>query len=565
MDWSGFDRLLAARLEARAFPDKITSVPRFDSALDALMSDLQETIAEHVSMAKDTPYTKHWWSKDLTKMRQQKEKLGRRSHRSRADKQHPVHAEYRRYRNRYTDAIHAAKNNFWKAWIDSVDSRTVWDANRFLKRGSTDGGNARIPPINVAGVDGQNRVLTSNDEKGKEFYDTFFLLPSTEPVPCGPYPMPRFTFRPITDDQVRGAIRALRTLKAPGLDAIPNEVCRHCADTLSPILGTLFRATFELHYYPDRWKMSDTIVLQKPGKSDYTVAKSWRPIALLNCMSKILSQCVADILVYEAEKRSLLANLQFGGCTGRTTTDSIHLVTKTVKDAWRKQHVASVVFLDIKSAFPAASPERLCHNLRMRGVPVEYVDWLRVKLEHRRTQLKFDDYVLEAFQILSGIDQGCPLSVTLYAFYNSDLIDSAILKNRETAVGSMDDVALVVTGKTFVICHEKICQSMERVGGALDWSCAHNSLFSLDKFGLLNCRSRMQDLGLMLHLTDGTTITPSDHHCFLGLLVDHQLCFKQTGLLQRQQVGGTAVPSRNSAQRPHAGGSPPPLFGGGGS
>lgn len=383
VDWAEFDRSLAERLDARALPEKITSVAHFDSTLDALMSDLQETIAEHVPMAQDTPYIKRWWSKDLTKMRRQKEKLGRRSHRNRLDRQHPVHAEYRRFRNRYTDMIRAAKNDFWKAWIDSVDSWTIWDANRFLKRGSTDGGSARIPPINVVGVDGQPAVLTDNGDKGKEFYNTFFLPPSTAPIPDGPYPAPRFTFKPITDDQVCSAIRALRTFKAPGPDSIPNEVYKHCAGTLSPILGTLFRATFTLKYYPDSWKLSDTIVLQKPGKSDYTVAKSWRPIALLNCISKILSRCVADILVFEAEKHSLLANLQFGGRTGQTTTDSIHLVTKTIKDAWRRQQVASVVFLDIKSAFPAASPERLFHNLRIRGVPVEYVDWLKVKLHQQ--------------------------------------------------------------------------------------------------------------------------------------------------------------------------------------
>ena len=94
-----------------------------------------------------------------------------------------------------------------------------------------------------------------------------------------------------------------------------------------------------------------------------------------------------------------------------------------------------MVFLDIKSAFPAASPERLYHNLRMRGVPEEYVNWLRIKLAGRKTRLKFDDYTTELFDILSGIDQGCPLSVFLYAFYNSDLIDSA-----RTAEGELDCV-----------------------------------------------------------------------------------------------------------------------------
>lgn len=449
VNWTEFGQALTERLEARRFPTNINTIARFDRVLNELMDDLQATIAEHVPENAQTPYAKRWWSADLARMRTEKERLGRRSFRHRADTAHSAHAEYRRYRNVYADNITAAKNDFWKAWIDSIDGKTIWDANRFLKRGPTDGGRARIPPIRVSEAGGRERTLGSNEEKSAEFHRTFFLPPSAAIVPSGPYPQPSYAFKPITDTQVRRAIKALRAFKAPGPDAIPNEVYKHCADMLTPVLGSLFRATFTLHYYPERWKVSDTVVLKKPGKDDYTVAKAWRPIALLDCMSKILSRCVADVLVYEAEQKSQLAHLQFGGRAGRTTTDSIHLVTKTIKDAWRRHHVASVVFLDIKSAFPAASPERLFHNLRMRGVPAEYVDWLRVKLTGRKTRLLFDDHASERFDIASGIDQGCPLSVILYAFYNSDLIDSADTKHGELAVGSMDDVALVVTGKTF--------------------------------------------------------------------------------------------------------------------
>ncbi|CDO73528.1 hypothetical protein BN946_scf185013.g163 [Trametes cinnabarina] len=529
VDWLAFDQSLASRIATRVPLRVIETTQEFDRTLGALMDDLQATIEEHVPLTADTPYTKRWWSKELTSMRKEKERLARISHRNRQDSKHPSHAEYRRFRNRYADAIRAAKRDHWQAWIDSVDGKTIWEANRFLRRGPTDGGSARIPPIRATDADGRPCVLNSNADKGAEFHRTFFLSPSMEAVPLGPFPQPRFAFRPITDEQVRQAIRGLRSFKAAGPDAIPNEVYKHCADTLTPVLAPLFRATFALHYYPEAWKVSDTVVLQKPGKSDYTVAKSWRPIALLSCMSKILSRCVADTLVYEAEHLSLLADMQFGGRLGRTTADSLHLVTKTVKDAWRRGHVASIVFLDIKSAFPAASPERLFYNLRMRGVPAEYVEWLRVKLTGRRTRLRFDDYTSDLFDIESGIDQGCPLSVILYAFYNSDLIDSADTSDGELAVGSMDDVALVVTGKTFDICHDKIRRFMDRDGGALAWSTTHNSSFSLDKFGLLNCKAQPKRIGLgpVLRLTDGTTVDPVDHHRLLGVLIDQGLRFHQ--------------------------------------
>lgn len=508
VDWAGFVVALARCLDSHVSPDTITSVAEFDEVLQALMTDLQETIAELVPLTQDMPYHKRWWSKDLSTMRGVKERLARASFCLRSDSRHAVHAKYRSYRNRYADAIRVAKKDFWNACIDSVDSKTIWDANRFLKRGVSDGGSARIPPINAVGEDGQLTVLKSNADKGAEFYKTFFLHPSTAPLSEGPYPPPHFKFRPITDVQVRRAIQSLRTFKAPGPDAIPNKVYRHCSGTLTLLLESLFQATFTLNYYPEQWKLSDTIVLKKPGKADYTVAKAWWPIALLNCMSKILSQCVADVLVYEAEHRSLLANMQFRGRAGCTTTDSIHLVTKTIKDAWHKHQVASVVFLDIKLAFPAASPEHLFHNLRMHGVPQEYVEWLRTKLNGRCTQLRFDDFTSDTFEILSGIDQGCPLSVILYAFYNSDLIDSACTANGETAVGSMDDMAMIAVGATFQDCHGKIQQFMDHVGGALDWSRVHNLSYSIDKFSLLNCKAHINDLGLALTLTDGYSGVP---------------------------------------------------------
>lgn len=58
-----------------------------------------------------------------------------------------------------------------------------------------------------------------------------------------------------------------------------------------------------------------------------------------------------------------------------------------------------------------------------------------------------------------------------------------IIKNVKRAVGSTDGVVLIVTGKMFAICHDKmfaIChdkiwQFMEHAGGALEWSCMHNT------------------------------------------------------------------------------------------
>ena len=51
-----------------------------------------------------------------------------------------------------------------------------------------------------------------------------------------------------------------------------------------------------------------------------------------------------------------------------------------MKDAWWQGKVTSVLFLNIKSTFPVATPQCLFHNMRMQRVPPQIIAWLWEKL-----------------------------------------------------------------------------------------------------------------------------------------------------------------------------------------
>ena len=144
----------------------------------------------------------------------------------------------------------------------------------------------------------------------------------------------------------------LKLFKAPGPDGIPNAVLRNCIDMLAKRLYFIFRAIFELEVYPSEWRESITVVLRKPGKPSYEDPKAYRPIALLNTLGKLFSTIVTNEISYFCESRNLLPPTQFGGRPVRTTTDSMLLLTHTIKESWRKRKVASVLFLDVQGAFP---------------------------------------------------------------------------------------------------------------------------------------------------------------------------------------------------------------------
>ena len=304
-----------------------------------------------------------------------------------------------------------------------------------------------------------------------------------------------------------------------------------------PIIGPIFRVTFKLNVYPAVWKNSITLVLRKPARASYSKPSSFRPIALLDTIGKILSACVAEDLSNFAETHNLLPPNHFGCRPGRTTTDAIHYVAAQIKDAWRKGEVVSALFLDIKGAFPSVKLNRLIHNMRKRGIPKQYTDWIRSKVMYRSTQLVFDDYISPQETLHCGIDQGCPLSGILFLFYNADLLEITCSANGEGSVAVVDDATILAKGADLKETTKKLVEIMNRQNGLLTWSRSHGCEFALNKFALIGfTRRRTPDetrkgktkpiLRPSIEI-DGHVIESSTTHKFLGVHIDQELRFKE--------------------------------------
>jgi hypothetical protein len=151
--------------------------------------------------------------------------------------------------------------------------------------------------------------------------------------------------------------------------------------------------------------------------------------------------------------------------------------------------VVAILFLDIEGAFPNAVPSRLVHNLRMRHISGKYVDFIEKMLEDRSTSLKFDGHKSKPITLDNSIRQGVLLSMVLYQFYNTDLLD--ILKGKnEDALAYVDDTIMVATAVTFAEAHDSLASMMSREKGVSDWSKTHNSPLKYTKLALINFAHR---------------------------------------------------------------------------
>jgi hypothetical protein len=85
----------------------------------------------------------------------------------------------------------------------------------------------------------------------------------------------------------------------------------------------------------------------------------------------------------------------------------------------------------------------------------------------------------------------------LYIIYNADLLEIIDDELKEDAIGYMDDIAIVATGKDFEESTQHLKLIMSKEDGGLQWSRVHNSRFEMSKSAVLHltrklCRTRKQ-------------------------------------------------------------------------
>ncbi|KNZ78686.1 hypothetical protein J132_10791, partial [Termitomyces sp. J132] len=211
--------------------------------------------------------------------------------------------------NNYSQVIKDAKRRHWEEWLEQVDANSVWNAKKFMTAMLSDGGCTRVPVLNIK-VEGRTREVEENGKKTKLFHKTFFYNKLKDcNIPADhQYPLPAFEWLPIPNKEIYATVAKLHPHKVPGLIGIPSVMIMKTRYMLVPYLRPVFRATFVLGAYPERWKIFQTVVLKKPGRNNYSNSNLYQLIALLNMIAKVLDE--ANLM----EKHNILPKHQFGGC-----------------------------------------------------------------------------------------------------------------------------------------------------------------------------------------------------------------------------------------------------------
>ena len=210
--------------------------------------------------------------------------------------------EYKDARNNLYEVTRKAKEEKWRNYVSTLDSRTssskVWKTIAAM-----DGRKAK----NKSGTSIRNggKTATTDQEKADMFIQSYQKESRITKNKWEDKPVIHAQRRavstkckncdnnqtgmccPFNNTELETAMQKLKQGKSPGMDNITNEMIQHLTPTGKEVLLKLFNDTWEQKSCPKEWKQAEIRTLPKPGK-DHSKPTGYRPISLLSCISKLM-------------------------------------------------------------------------------------------------------------------------------------------------------------------------------------------------------------------------------------------------------------------------------------
>ena len=509
-----------------------TTREQIDTYVYELTQAVTKGIEASVPWQKESPYARGFWSPECAEAVRE---TRRRYYEMLRNNTPNFEFLYKEARNRKIATIRKAKRQEFRNYMAEI-AKTPQGTYRMAKWARKNAGRPREPPqlpqLVVTRRNERQEVetvkLSNLQDKLQALARKFFpepILADTSDIGLSEYPEPLETNEEIQEKEVYEAIRHTANDKAPGPDQIPNRILKLIEKWLTPHLLKIFNASIRNGYHPKAWKASITIALRKEGKEDYTTVDSYRPIALLNTMGKLLEIIMARRISELAETNNLLPETQMGARRGRSTETALHLLTEQIHTIWNlpgKRQVATMLCMDISGAYDHVSHARLLDNMKKRKIPENLIRWVASFLRERVAVVKVYEGETEPMNVETGIPQGSPISPILFLFFVADLLDATNNEALQTSsFAFVDDTHILTYGGST----ERNCRVLERIHRECEeWSRTHGAKFAPKKYELIHFAKRPKDFNMQATIRIGDTEkVATDHVRVLGVQIDSRL------------------------------------------
>ena len=349
------------------------------------------------------------------------------------NKDENIYAEYCRVRNKVQRDIKSAKELFFKNGIERNrgNSGKIW-------------GHLKSLGFSKRTANSSSIVLEQNGEKKSDslsvarIFNHFYTTVASDLVSKLPNPLgvfhttaavfksfysqkiglrPNFCLSPVSTHFVRKQLTSLNTKKAVGLDEISSFFLRDGADCIITPVAHIINLSITTETFPSAFKQAKVIPLFKKGST--MDPGNYRPVSILNVLSKILERAVHSQLSDYLEKRGLLFDNQSGFRGGYSTDSCLIGLSDFIKAELGKGNFVGMVLIDLQKAFDTVDHGILSEKLKSIGV--SSTTWFDSYLDNRQQCVDINGSRSEFLTVTCGVPQGSILGPLLFLVYINDM------------------------------------------------------------------------------------------------------------------------------------------------
>jgi len=431
------------------------------------------------------------------------------------------------WNNNLRTTVRNAKREYWRKIIDGVKTdKDLYKVIGWHKLAT----NFKAPPLKIDGV-----MIEDTLEKAKalrkEVLGRFSSVDDLDHDPLGEdwegTGNLNWNQHASEEEVERYTIGVSST--SPGTDRVTVRLLKACWRHVQKPIHLLFNACLTLSYFPRAWKLAEVAMLPKVGKKDKSSPRSWRPIALLSCVSKGLERLIAKRLAWTALQSRLLSPQHGGALPKRSAMDLVASFTHSVEEAIKNKMHVTMVTMDVQGAFDALLPRRLLARMTEQGWPLPLLRLVQSFLTDRKVRVRLEKETTEYHDVECGTPQGSPLSPVLYMLYLAELL------NQDTALrfGYADDVCLFRATHTL---KENVKLLSRDVAAIIAYGNANKIYFAPEKLEMIHLTRMRNAQAPPCKVNNNLTITPitkadkvGDQPAlrWLGVWFDRKLRFKR--------------------------------------
>lgn len=302
---------------------------------------------------------------------------------------------------------------------------------------------------------------------------------------------------------------------AAGMDKITVKDLQAMAIVIKKPLTNMVNKSLSMGIFPNCLK--DTIITPIYKSGSKTDCGNYRPISLLNSISKIFEKIINIRIRTFINKTIGFDNNQYGFIENSGTEAAISTTLDQIYEALDEGKLVAAVFVDLTKAFDVVNHEKLVHIIEDMGIRGVAKNLVKDYLTNRTHCTRINNILSDKLPIKIGVPQGSLLGPLLYLLYIMNISNCNISSKYNIYA---DDTNIVAKANTLSELETVLNNDLKVYS---NWLNVNELIMNTKKTNYMIFRSRLKSCEEINVKVNNIPLSRTQNIKYLGVTIDETL------------------------------------------